>query len=82
MYVYSQSVNEYIHQVSQLSYQNHNSDVCNLQDGNTLLHLVSGKGNYEAMKIFLKLVQLPQMDIRNRVMNTDRDSPREIPHSL
>ena len=38
-----------------------------MQDGNTLLHIVAGKGNYDALKTFLDSVQLPEMNAQNQV---------------
>ena len=38
-----------------------------MQHGNTLLHIVAGKGNYGALKAFLDFVQLPEMNVQNQV---------------
>jgi len=38
-----------------------------MQHGNTLLHIVAGKGNYGALKAFLDSVQLPEMNAQNQV---------------
>ena len=38
-----------------------------LQVGNTALHVVAGKGNYDALRVFLKTVQLPEINHQNEV---------------
>ena len=39
------------------------------QSGNTLLHVVAGKGNYDALKVFLKSVKLPEINHQNKVIS-------------
>ena len=38
-----------------------------LQFGNTPLHTVCEKGNYEALKMYLKCVQVPDINAQNKV---------------
>ena len=39
----------------------------NAQSGNSPLHVVAGKGNFEALRVFLKNVQLPHINCTNTV---------------
>ena len=38
------------------------------QTGNSPLHVVAGKGNYEALRAFLKIVELPDINCTNEVL--------------
>ena len=37
------------------------------QDGNSPLHVVAGRGNYDALRVFLTHVELPDMNCTNKV---------------
>jgi ankyrin repeat protein len=52
------------------------------RSGNTLLHVVAGKGNYDALKVFLKSVKLPEINHQNKDGDTALMTPASRGYSI